>query len=107
VSTALGLAARELAHLRRDNAELRQLVPPKPPALSELRDGQEVTMEQLAALKSAQHAGTLRHRPGEQREVYVTDRVGRRIRHFFGDPAVTWDCFSGAHKRVTGFNTKV
>jgi hypothetical protein len=106
VSTALDIAARELAHLRRENAELRELVPPKPPALSELRDGQEVSEQELAALYGAQRAGALKYRPGELREVFVTDRVGRRIRHFFGDGGAAWDQFTGRHKRVTGYNTK-
>jgi hypothetical protein len=72
-----------------------------------LRDGQEVTEQELAALYRSQRSGALKCRDGELREVFVVDqRTGRRQLHFFGDPAAVWDGFTGRHRRVVGFDTK-
>lgn len=46
---------------------------------------------------------TARAKPGELTEVVETDDAGRRIRRFYGDPAVTWEPFKIESRLVTGW----
>jgi hypothetical protein len=45
-------------------------------------------------------------RPGELREIVETDRTGRHISRFVGDPGAAWQPFKLPLRIVTGFNTK-
>jgi hypothetical protein len=43
---------------------------------------------------------------GTLREMIETDRTGRRISRFVGDPSACWDIFKQPARNVTGWNTK-
>lgn len=43
---------------------------------------------------------------GTLREVTETDRTGRKIHKFYGDPGAAWDVFKQRPRLVTGWNTK-
>jgi hypothetical protein len=43
---------------------------------------------------------------GVLREVVETDRTGRKISRFYGDPSAAWDDFKIPARLVTGWNTK-
>ena len=88
-----GLATQEIAALQHENAALRKGAPP-PPRLSDLKPRQQVSIEQLNALRAAQGSGAFDNTPG-QKEVLLVDVTGRQSSHFFGDPGGAWDKFSG------------
>jgi hypothetical protein len=100
VSTATEVLLRENERSTLEVQELRLRAPPLPPRLDELRPGQEVTEQQLAALHRAQRSGALKFKDDQLVEVFTTDRVGRRVKHFFGDPAAVWDGAPTALGRV-------
>jgi hypothetical protein len=118
VSTALDIAAQELAQLRRENAALKKKVPFEPRPLSTLpipkpaAPGEpavlpaKVTAAELAAYHRQQRAGATGLPAGDLREVVHVDRSGREVSHFFGDSSACWDQFGGKHCRVTGYNTR-
>lgn len=56
----------------------------------------------MAAKDSALLHASLK--PGELRELIETDRTGRRISKFVGDPGAAWEPFKLPVRLVVGFN---
>lgn len=65
---------------------------------------QRLQAQLVAAQKDAALHASLQ--PGELREVIETDRTGRRISRFVGDPGAAWERFKLPSRLVVGIKNK-